>query len=68
VAQFFGIPTALGSSTVTLKVTDFSTPQQSTTAQATLTVTQRLPETGLVTITATSGGISSSTTISVTVP
>jgi hypothetical protein len=66
--QFYGTPTAMGSSTVTIKVTDGSSPPMSATAQGTITVGPRLPETGLVTITATSGGITNTTTITVTVP
>jgi hypothetical protein len=66
--QIRGIPTALGTSTATITVTDSSVPVQTTTAQTTITVNPRPSETGLVTITATSGGITNTTTIQVTVP
>jgi hypothetical protein len=66
--QIFGIPSAVGTSTATITLTDSSVPAQSATAQATITVGPRASETGLVTITATSGGITNTTTIKVTVP
>jgi hypothetical protein len=66
--QLYGIPTAMGTSTVTIQLTDGSVPAKTTTAQTTITIGPRRPETDLVTITATSGGITSTTTITVTVP
>jgi hypothetical protein len=66
--EIVGTPTAQGTSTATITVTDSSVQPQTATAQTTITVGPRLPETGLVTITATSGGITNTTTIQVTVP
>lgn len=66
--NFVGSPTAMGTSTATLQVTDGSVPALTATAQATITIGPRAPETGLVTITAVSGGITNTTTISVSVP
>lgn len=66
--QLAGIPTMMGTSTVTVQVTDGSVPALTATAQATITIGPRLQETGLVTITAVSGGITNTTTISVVVP
>jgi hypothetical protein len=68
VVNFIGAPTAMGTSTATLQVTDGSVPALTATAQATITIGPRVPESGLVTITAVSGGITNTTTISVSVP
>jgi hypothetical protein len=68
IAQFGGYPTAMGTSTVTVQVTDGSVPALTASSQATITIGPRPQETGVVTITAVSGGITNTTTISVVVP
>ena len=65
---FTGVPSAMGTSTVTVRATDGSVPALTATTQATFTIGPRVPESGLVTITAVSGGITNTTTISVSVP
>jgi len=64
-----GTPASAGTYAFTLKVIDSSTPSASATQSVTgFVITPRASETGTVTITATSGGIVSTTTIAVTVP
>ncbi len=63
-----GIATATGTYPFTLQVIDSSIPARSAQTTTSITVGPRLPETGLITITATSGSIVSTTTLQVTVP
>ncbi len=65
---FYGTPTQMGTSTVSVQIADASVPALTATAQATFTIGPRPQESGLVTITATSGGITNTTTITVSVP
>jgi hypothetical protein len=58
----------VGTTTVTLNLTDGSVPAMNATAQATITIGPRASESGYVTITATSGGITNTTKVLVTVP
>jgi len=64
-----GTPTTAGTYAFTLQATDSSTPPASATQQVTnLVIIPHGSETGTVTITATSGGITNTTTITVNVP
>jgi large repetitive protein len=65
---FRGLPAASGTFTFTLLMTDSSTPMQTVTSPVTITIAPRPLESGLVTVTATSGGITNTTTIAVSVP
>ncbi len=66
--NFSGTPTAMGAYPYTVQIVDSSVPPMSIQVSQTLTVGPRAPESGTVTITATSGGIVNTTTINVTVP
>ena len=63
-----GTPTAMGTYPLTMQVLDSSVPPSSVQASNVITVGPRPSETGLVTITATSGSIVSTATLQVTVP
>jgi hypothetical protein len=67
-AVFSGTPTIMGTYSYTVQATDSSSPPQSVQGPGSIIVGPAPPETALVTITATSGGIVNTTTISVTVP
>ncbi len=63
-----GTPLVAGSSAFSVTVTDSYVPQQTVTAPATFQISPPPPESGTVTITAASGGIVNTTTITVSVP
>jgi len=63
-----GLPAAAGSSTFSVTVSDGESPPQTATDTTTLLVAPPPAESGTVTVTATSGGIVNTVTISVTVP
>ncbi len=63
-----GTPTAMGTYSLTMQALDSSIPPTSAQATNSITVGPRPSETGLITITATSGGIVSTATVQVTVP
>jgi hypothetical protein len=66
--QLTGTPTAMGTFSFTAHAVDSSSPPAAVDGHGTITVGSRAPETGLITITATSGGIVNTTTLAVTVP
>jgi len=63
-----GTPSAAGTYSFTLSVTDSDSPAQTTTGTFTFVILPPPPESGIVTVTATSGGVVNTVDIAVTVP
>ncbi len=66
--RIFGAPTTEGSYSFTMQAVDSSSPPLSAQLNGNISIAPRQPESGLVTITGTSGGIVNTTTIAVSVP